>query len=60
MILNPNSPPPFLCVIGALSLGARTVLKPVGFLFVFVLPDFSVKGRKKASFLRVEVARQII
>lgn len=57
--MNPSSPPPFLCVIGALSLGDRTVLKPVGFLFVFVFVLFvlSVKGRKKASVLRAEVAR---
>lgn len=58
--MNPSSPPPFLCVIGALSLGDRTVLKLVGFLFVFVLFVFNVKGRKKTSFLRAEVVRQII
>lgn len=60
--MNPSSPPPFLCVIGALSLGYRTVLKLVGFLFVFVfvLSVFNVKGRKKTSFLRAEVVRQII
>lgn len=47
-------------MIGALSLGDRTVLKLVGFLFVFVLSVFNVKGRKKTSFLRAEVVRQII
>lgn len=47
--MNPGRPPPFLCVVGALSLGRGTVWVSVEFVVVGGFSGFGVKGRGKAS-----------
>jgi hypothetical protein len=53
MFLNPSSPPPFLCVVGALSLGSgmvwvRWICFWFGFCFgLFFSSGFGVKRERK-------------